>query len=109
MSAKRARSLPVIVTDPALRDLDEIWEWNVGRYGLGHATRYLKSLLKYVDRLSTEYEMGQVVATKPKYRFRRLGDKSGGQGHLAVYRIDTEGVTVLRVYHTAQDWPSQLP
>ena len=29
-------------------------------------------------------------------------------GHIAVYRVDADAVSILHVFHTAQDWQAKL-
>jgi len=88
--------------------LDEIWEWNAGRYGTDHAHRYVGFLFSKLRELSTDYFLGKAVPTVPRLSYVIIRRRRKGHGHLAVYELIGESIHVLNVYHTAQDWQAKL-
>ena len=108
MSAKRGQSLPVVYAPAALADLDRIWDWNEQTYNRSHAARYVDFLERHIDALSELHPRGKVVETRPEFRYIIIRRKGKGHGHVAVYWFDENRVSVLHVFHTAQDWQTLL-
>ena len=106
--ARESRNLTVSLSQPALRALDEIWDWNVQNYGLAHADKYIAFLLTETNKLSTRFFAGRAVPTVPRLSYIVIRRRRRGHGHLAVYELIGDGITVLNFYHTAQDWQAKL-
>jgi plasmid stabilization system protein ParE len=64
--------------------------------------------MKSISALSRTYAKGRSVSTRPGYRFIVIRRRAKGHGHIAVYTIGGEQVTVLHVFHTAQNWQASL-
>lgn len=90
----------------AVRQLDEIWQWNIARYGRSHADSYSRYLEEAIDALATGYEKGETIIAWPNVRHMLIRRKNKGHGHIVVYRVNNDRIDVLRVFHTAQDWRS---
>ncbi len=60
------------------------------------------------DALGENYARGRVVESRPELRYIRISRRKRGHGHVAVYRVDEDIVSVLHVFHTAQDWHTKL-
>ncbi len=108
MSAKRESVLPVALAPPVERDLDEIWDWNKKTYGIHHARRYVDMLQLQIDAIGNTYIHGKIVESRPELRYIRLGKRKQGHGHIAVYRVEAGVVSVVHVFHTAQNWQAKL-
>ena len=106
--ARKPPQLKVVISPRALNALDEIWDWNAGRYDVDHADNYVDFLTKKTKGLASAYLTGRVVATAPELRYIVIKRTSKGQGHVAVYEITDDQVNVLNFYHTAQDWQGKL-
>ncbi len=89
----------------AQSDLWDIWVWNAETYGSDHADRYLRFLLNQVKKLSRTPLLGQVIRERDGVRRLMIRKKGKGYGHLAFYRLAGENIEVIRVLHTARDWP----
>ena len=84
--AGESRNLTVLLSSAALLDLDEIWDWNVKRYGADHANRYVAFLLAETKQsCSTNFFAGNPVPVLPRLSYiviRRRAKRP--PGHLAV-------------------------
>lgn len=108
MASKGQPALTVIYSATALGDLDEIWDWNAKTHGPGHAAQYIEFLEQHINALSRDYGTGQVVSARPDLRYLIIRRKNRGHGHVAVYRFDDHTVSILHVFHTAQDWRNKV-
>jgi len=106
--AKKQPRLAVVLADLAIDQLDEIWSWNLNRYGLEHADAYLAFLKTAIDKLDRTYSEGKIVPSRKGYRYVNLRKKNRGQGHVAVYRFNDVIVEILHVFHSAQNWQTHV-
>ncbi len=100
--------LTVAFSARSRRDLGDIWEWNAERYGTEHADSYLSFLRRETHQLGSASHPGRPVESSPAYRYHVIRRRSRGYGHVAVFWIDGETLHVLRYFHTAQDWETQI-
>jgi plasmid stabilization system protein ParE len=98
----------VVITPEAQDELADIWAWDAKERGIVHADRYLDFLTKSIFALTGTYASGASVSTRPDYRFIVIRRRSKGHGHVAVYTVGETQVTVLHVFHTAQDWQARV-
>lgn len=100
----------VSLTPDAEDDLWSIWSFNVDRYGLERADRYVAFLREGIARLAAEYDLGRRVEDSPSLRTMAFRRRMGGDGHIVVYEVDldAERITVLHVFHTKQDVQGRL-
>jgi plasmid stabilization system protein ParE len=108
VSAEGRSALPVDYAPLALRDLDVVWDWNAKTYGPAHAARYVEFLQRHIDALGEDHARGRGVEFRPELRYIRISRRKRGHGHIAVYRVDADAVSVLHIFHTAQDWQTKL-
>jgi plasmid stabilization system protein ParE len=106
--ASRPRKLKVVLTESAAIDLHGIWGWNAQTYGVAHADGYLDFLKKHAARLESTHRMGRIVNARPEYRYTLIRKRPRGHGHVIVYRVVNNTVQILRFFHTAQDWETNL-
>ena len=98
----------VVYAPVALNELDEVWDWNARRYDASHATGYLRFLREGIANLSHEHGNGKVVEANPALRHITLRRRLKADGHVVVYRVESQAVRVLHVFHTKQDWQKGL-
>lgn len=98
------------LSEDAVYDLASIDNATATTWGETQADRYLGFLQEVFSYLSQEPLLGSPVVDRPnifvfiaKYRPRR-----SAHGHRIFYREVTGGIEVLRVLHTAMNWPDHL-
>lgn len=90
----------------AAEDLLGIWLWNRDSYGAPHADAYHAFLRAGIAAIPTSITADREVPGRPGLRYRVLRRRRRGHGHIAVYQPESDGIRVLHVFHTAQDWQS---
>ena len=100
----------VSLSPEAEDDLWSIWSFNVDRYGSSRANDYVSFIRRGIGALVTDHPFGHPVEGFPRLRSTAFRRNPRGDGHLAVYEVDSTAgtVTVLRVFHTKQDVPGRL-
>lgn len=106
--ASEKHPLTVTYSRAALRELQEIWQWNADHYSPAHADAYLSFLQHRIDRLSREHDRGRPVGAGFDYRYITILRRPKSHGHIAVYNVDSETVQILHLFHTAQDWRNKI-
>ena len=100
--------MKVVVTPEAQAELSEIWIWNANDRGVHHADAYLAFLDKHIGALSETYAMGRIVEIRSDLRYIQMRWNARGHGHVAVYTVGINAVTVIHVFHTSQNWQAKL-
>ena len=100
--------MKVVLTPEAQGELADIWAWNAKDRGILHADRYVGFLMESIFALTETYALGRPVSTRDDFRYTVIRRRSKGHGHIAVYTFEEEQVTVLHVFHTAQDWEAKV-
>jgi plasmid stabilization system protein ParE len=65
-------------------------------------------LKQAIDTLEKNNLQGKPVDGRPHLRYIQIRRRTGGHAHLAVYRIDQDSVNVLNVFHSSQNWQTQI-
>ena len=102
------QTLTVVLSLTAVDELHGIWEWNAIYYSPQHADTYIRFLRDRIDELAACYGLGKVVRDRPELRYVIIRRKPNGHGHIAVYRVTSQAVEVLHIFHTAQNWQTRL-
>jgi len=97
-----------VVTPEAQIELNGIWNWNATDKGVRHADACLASLDKQIDGLAKSYANGKQVSTRPDLHYIWIQKMSKSYGHVAVYVLDNQAVTVGNQFHTYQDSENRL-
>ena len=106
--ANSAGKLPVVLTQAAADDLDEIWFRNAVEYNILHADSYKNFLRARAEALSVDHDLGRPVPTRPEFRYINIRKRQGGHGHVCIYRVKNDQVDLLRFFHTRQDWQTHI-
>lgn len=106
--ASKPRKLRVQLSAEAEADLAGIWSWNFEKYGVDHANRYEDFLLSETQKLSTFYSLGRPVVERPGLLYRLILKHPGSQGHIVVFEVSNEFISVVHYFHTAQNWQAHL-
>jgi antitoxin ParD1/3/4 len=92
-----------VVSPPAARDLDEIWQF-VARDDIDAAERLIEELEDACERLAANPHLGHVREdlAEPSYRFWRV------RSYLIVYRPESRPLQIVRFWHGARGVPNLL-
>jgi plasmid stabilization system protein ParE len=104
----RSRQRTISLSTAARETLREIWLWNADRYGAQHADGYLRFLENAIGTLARPEIAGRPVPGRSDLRYLLFRRRAGAHGHLAVFHAIGEQITVLQIFHTAQDWQSSI-
>ncbi len=105
--AQGSRRLALVYSPESLADLDEIWEWNVGSYGVMHADAYISFLTSATLRL-TQFDTPGDPIPASSYRYAILRRRRKGHGHVVAFTVENRTLFAWHYYHTSQDWQIQL-
>jgi toxin ParE1/3/4 len=86
------------LTRDAERDVQEIYLYTLERFGLAQAEAYASGLLARFAALATGPSLGRDFGDIHPGA-RRVNQKS----HAVYYRIDADGILILRVLHQSMD------
>lgn len=100
--------MTVVLSRRANRDVRDIWSWNAEAYGERHANEYVAFLYSEMERLGDRTEQSRSVPGHPDLLQLTMRRGSRGHGHIAFYRVEDDTVRIVRVLHTARDWPNLL-
>lgn len=106
----KTQQLAIVFSRVALRELNEIWDWNVERNGQQQASAYIDFLRQHISALAKGYERGRAVSTRPDLRFISIQWPKAKHKHIAVYHIDLQAqqVIIAHVFHSRQNWEQTL-
>ncbi|MFZ5929586.1 MAG: type II toxin-antitoxin system RelE/ParE family toxin [Pseudomonadota bacterium] len=88
----------------ATRDIDGIWDYTAGRWGIDQAEQYAGDIRTACSALLQNPDIGQDAgAVRTGYRKQRSGS------HFIFYRqISGGGIEIIRVLHQQMDFGSHL-
>lgn len=92
----------------AIEQLEAIWRWNAEKYGATHADQYLASLRKTISSLAAAQHEQRAVRLSDSLRYLLIRRYSARHGHVIVFRSDAHRVEIAYIFHTAQDWKSEV-
>lgn len=100
----------VLHTSASRRDLISIYLYNSTSYGELHADRYLRFLEDEMARLAKRPELGKHVQDFPgiSVHVAKVTPKRTAHGHRIFFREVDMGIEIIRILHTAMNWPSWL-
>lgn len=81
----------------AVEDLRGIWSYSEAQWGPAQAEYYLRTVERQLDWIAENPTSGKLVPGIPGYRQRAAGS------HMIIYRLDDQGVIVIRVLHQKMD------
>lgn len=90
--------LPWHLSEPAVVDLEDIYDYTVDNFGDEQAADYLTELEVAFDCLSNNPELGRL-----RNEIRK-GLRSIAKGsHTIFYRVLPDAITIIRVLHSSRD------
>jgi toxin ParE1/3/4 len=101
VSRKSASKLEL--TQRALRDIREIYDYSIERWGKRTADKYLRDIEEALARLKGHSSLLRPEADfHPALRFHRVNK------HLLICDVGQDSIVVLALLHTSMDIPSRL-
>lgn len=92
------------LTPAAQRDLDDIFDYSASQFGLAQAERYTAELQAACEQLADQPTRAQdSSAIRAGYRRWPVGR------HMIWLRVETDGITVIRILHQRMDVAARLP
>lgn len=91
------------LTPAAERDLESIWTYTAGQWGVEQADRYIDVLTSAFSELADSPRTGPSCEhIRPGYRRWRV------EQHMIYFRVTEYGIAVARVLHQRMDAPRHL-
>ncbi len=78
------------------------------RYGARHAADYADFLVAEIGTLKAQPAQGRNVPEHPDLLQFVVKRNPRGHGHIAFYQVAGDTIQIVRVLHTARDWPNLL-
>lgn len=92
-----------VIRAAAESDLSDIWHYDADNWGIGQADRYVDGLFALFDLFSDFPEMARERAEfSPPVRIHPSGV------HLMIYRMEGQGVEIIRILHVHQNLTAYL-
>jgi plasmid stabilization system protein ParE len=100
----------VLFTEAALLDLAGIDNATAVMWGVAQAERYLAFLDDVFNKLVDLPTLGIIVDQHPEYRsyLAKFNRRKSAHGHRVFYRPIPGGIHVIRILHTAMNWPDHI-
>ena len=87
----------------ARRDIEEIWDCSVAAWGVRQAENYVRQVQRSLEILANYPRLGRACDDiRPGYRKHPTGS------HVVFYRIDEDGIEVVRILHQRMDFEPRL-
>jgi toxin ParE1/3/4 len=87
-----------VIRPAAKTDLSDIWHYGADTWGIEQADRYADGLFALFDLLAEFPEMARERAEfLPPVRIHSTG------AHLVIYRMEGQGVEIIRIMHAHQN------
>jgi toxin ParE1/3/4 len=91
------------LTPAAERDMEAIWRYTSGQWGVAQASRYTDALTTAFEALAADPTRGKACDhIRAGYRFL------GVERHMVYFRATPYGVAVVRILHGRMDAPRHL-
>ncbi len=109
--AKENQQRVVLHTSASRADLISIYFYNETSYGEAHAEAYIEFLIREMERIAAGEVMGKHVEDYPGVRtyIAKIRSSRSSHGHRILFREVEGGIEVIRVLHTAMNFPAHLP
>jgi toxin ParE1/3/4 len=92
-----------VIRPAAQADLSEIWRHGVATWGVEQADRYVDGLFAIFDLLADFPELARDrTEFLPPVRIHSSG------AHLVIYRLEGQGVQIIRILHARQNLTAYL-
>ncbi|MCX7380009.1 MAG: type II toxin-antitoxin system RelE/ParE family toxin [Alphaproteobacteria bacterium] len=94
---------PVLLTPRAQGDVEDIWSFTAGRWGIARAEGYIRDIQAIFGAIGLNPSGGQRCDhIRPGYFRRRVG------AHVVFYRMSEAAVVVVRILHGRMDFARHM-
>ncbi|MGY2736140.1 type II toxin-antitoxin system RelE/ParE family toxin [Sphingomonas sp. UYP23] len=101
VSSRATVAMPYRLSQPARRDLDEIYIRGAELFGIAQADEYSAGMAQTLTFLASypraARERTEIVPPMRAHRYK---------AHVVIYRLEEDGILILRVRHGHEDWTS---
>ena len=93
-----------VISEEALKDIDNIWLYTAENWSLEQADRYFNLILDEIEYISENFEAGRDIGLIRKgYRYSKV------KSHLIFYKKSKSGkIEIIRVLHEKMDIENRL-
>lgn len=106
--ARGKKKLTIELSPIAINHLRQIHAYNVEHRSESWADRYLAFLEKSIFSLSSNFDKGRSIEGFPDLSYQTFRMRNRGDGHIVVYKVKGDKVSILQIFHTKQDWQNKL-
>ncbi len=97
------KSLPYLISNKAIADLEEIWIYTVETWSLAQADRYYSLIFDEINHICEQPTTGKSMDHIRKgYRASKV------KSHLIFYRIVNDAIEIIRILHEKMDIDTRL-
>ncbi len=97
------KTLPFVVSNKAVSDLQEIWLYTVEKWSVEQADRYYNLIFDEINYICTNSNSGKSMEHVRKgYRASKV------KSHLIFYRLVNDVIKVIRILHERMDIENKL-
>jgi toxin ParE1/3/4 len=93
----------LVFSAPALRDIDEIYNYTRERWGSEQADRYILALREYCESLGDHTRRGRMIKSR-KQGYAALAFQS----HFIIYIESADALTIARILHRRMNIAAHL-
>lgn len=91
------------ISQEALLDLNDIWEYTFHKWSKEQADRYFNLIFDEIDFISENSELGTSYDhIRKNYRASKI------KSHLIFYRLENNNIEVIRILHQRMDLKKRL-
>lgn len=95
--------MKLALTPRAGQDIDEIFDFTAGTWGVEQAEAYIHGLRASLERLTRFPQLGRPIEDiRPGMRLMNTGS------HIVIYRIGDDTIEVIRILHKRMDTERHL-
>lgn len=87
----------------AQSDVADIWNYTAEKWGIDQAEAYVRRVKRAVQAIAADYQLGRACEEIRSGYWKYLVGS-----HVLFYRIDLDGIDVVRILHSRMDFERHL-
>ena len=110
MESSQGTSRLVVLTEAATYDLIALDHATAQQWGEAQADRYSTYIRDVLTQLAAKPHWGQPLIDWPNYLVfvAKFSKRRNSYGHRIFYTVVEDGILVIRILHTAMNWPDHF-